>query len=46
MGVENQKEVAKEQLTASTEYDFSLAASRGRLNTVVDGTLAGAWAPR
>ena len=46
VGVANPLAVSDSQLSASTSYNFSFEATRGRLNGVADFIGAGAWIPR
>ena len=46
LGVANPNVVSESQLSASTSFNFSFEATRGRLNAVADMTGAGAWIPR
>ena len=46
LGVANPLVVSDSQLSASTSYNFSFEATRGRLNGIADVNGAGAWIPR
>ena len=46
LGVANPNVVSESQLSASTSFNFSFEATRGRLNAVADMNGAGAWIPR
>ena len=46
LGVANPLVVSDSQLSASTSYNFSFEATRGRFNGVADINGAGAWIPR